>query len=134
MLLPKYAIASFIQSSLIANERLCEISANQRGDASHARQVPAVLDVIISTLAPSPIKRGADCDTERDPNGLSGKGKGDCAHRCAHTYPVASHASASRFLSMGFLSMECFAKPHSTVTLFARLRGLSTSVPLATAT
>ena len=48
---------------------------------------------------------------ERDPNGLSGKDKGDSADSCARTYPVASDASAPRFLSM-----ECFAQPHSTVT------------------
>ncbi|MGB0624088.1 MAG: hypothetical protein ACPGLW_04515, partial [Luminiphilus sp.] len=102
-LLPIYAITSSIQSSLIANERLCEILANQRGGASPARQVLAVFDVVFSMLAPSPIERSADCDTERDPNGLSGKNKGDRAHSCTRTYPVTNCASASRFFIHGML-------------------------------
>ena len=54
-------------------------------------------------LAPSPIERGADCDTERDPNGLSCKNKSDRTHSCTRTYPVTSSASTSRFFIHGML-------------------------------
>jgi len=91
----------------------------------------AVFGVVFSMLAPSPIERGADCDTERYPYRLSGKHKSNRTYSCARAYPVTSNARVSGFFIHG---MECFAQPHSTVTLLARLRGLSTSVPLATAT
>ena len=108
VLLPKYAIASSIQSSLIANEWLCEMSANQCGDAYHARQILAVFGIALSMLALSPIERGADCDTERDPNRLSGKHKSNRTHSGTHAYPVTRNARVSGFFIHGMLRPTSF--------------------------
>jgi len=48
-------------------------------------------------LALSPIERGTDCNTDRDPNRLPGKNKSDRPHSGGRAYPVTSNARASGF-------------------------------------
>jgi hypothetical protein len=57
------------------------------------------------------------------------------ARRLALPYPsvLALAGGIVAFLPWGRRRAPPDTAPHSTVTLFARLRGLSTSVPLATA-
>ena len=59
-------------------------------------------------LAPSPIERGADCNTERYPNGLSGKHKTNRPYSGARAYPVTSDASVSGFFIHGMLRTTSF--------------------------
>jgi len=68
----------------------------------------AVFGVVFSMLAPSPIERGADCDTERYPYGLSGKHKSNRTYSCARAYPVTSNARVSGFFIHGMLRPTSF--------------------------
>jgi hypothetical protein len=84
------------------------MSAYQCGDAYHARQILAVFGIALSMLALSPIERGADCDTERDPNRLSGKHKSNRTHSGTHAYPVTRNARVSGFFIHGMLRPTSF--------------------------
>lgn len=80
--------------------------------------------MLIARARFAPTQRRTHCNTDRYPNGFVCRNKNDRADRRANANPIFAMISIFRFTVHGY----------STVTLLARLRGLSTSVPLATAT
>ena len=131
VLLPKYAKASSIQSSLIARNRCMKYALSRLAPLAVLAQFGACLAFLVlpskclrfrqSSAAPiatpSAIQIGASVKTTA-------------------TAPIAVPAPIQlpAVPELPVFIHKILLTAHSTVTLLARLRGLSTSVPLATAT